>query len=97
MTTHAAIVTQNFLALNNINVLPWPAMSLDLNPNEHLWVRIFRQVRSQVPQHRTPQQLEQALVNAWNGVQQMDIKRLCLSMRRRCTAVINVAGGHTAY
>ena len=94
---HTAILTRNFLTQSNINVLPWPAMSPDLNPIEHLWDRIDRQIRSQIPQPRTPQQLEQALVNAWNGVHQMDIRRLCLSMRRRCTAVINAAGGHTVY
>ena len=34
---HTALVTANFLAQNNVNVLPWPALSPDMNPVEHIW------------------------------------------------------------
>ena len=34
---HTALVTANFLAQNNVNVLPWPALSPDMNPIEHIW------------------------------------------------------------
>lgn len=94
---HTAIITRQFLAQNNVNVLRWPAMSPDLNPIEHLWDRLDREVRQQVPPPRTLQQLEQSLVNAWNGLHLMDIRRLCLSMRRRCTSVIDARGSHTRY
>ena len=70
-------------------------MSPDLESIEHVWDRIDRKIRNQVQQPRKPLQLEQGQVNAWNGVHQIDIRRLCLSMRRRYTAVINAAGGHT--
>ena len=93
--SHVAHLTRHFLNNNNINVLQWPAMSPDLNPIEHLWDRLDRDVRHQQP--RTIPQLENALVNAWNGLNHMDVRRLCLSMRRRCTAVIKTGGGHTRY
>ena len=94
---YTAIVTRDFLTQNQINTLPWPSLSPDLNPIEHLWVRIDRDIRSQIVQPRTLHQLAQAVTDAWNRVAQMDIRRLVLSMRRRCTAVVAAKGGHTRY
>ena len=34
---HVARHTMNFLQANNVNVLDWPARSLDISPVEHLW------------------------------------------------------------
>ena len=88
--------TRNFLNTNNINVLQWPAMSPDLNPIEHLWDRLDRDVRNQLQQPRIVE-LEQALINAWNVINLADVRRLCLSMRQRCTAVVNEGEGYTRY
>ena len=33
---HTASLTMDYLEQNNINVLPWPSKSVDLNPIEHL-------------------------------------------------------------
>ena len=34
---HTDLVTANFLAQNNVNVLPWPALSPDMYHIEHIW------------------------------------------------------------
>jgi hypothetical protein len=35
---HNARATVDFLANQNVTVLPWPFKSLDLKPIEHLWM-----------------------------------------------------------
>ena len=34
---HVARICRQFLTRNNVNVLPWPAVSPDMNPIEHIW------------------------------------------------------------
>ena len=43
---HTALVTANFLAQNNVNVLPWPALSPDMNPTKHIWDELGRRART---------------------------------------------------
>jgi hypothetical protein len=42
---HTARVTMDYLEQNNINVLPWPSKSANLNPIEHLWDQLDKRVR----------------------------------------------------
>ena len=37
---HRAIITKDFLADANIPILPWPAVSPDLNPIENVWAAL---------------------------------------------------------
>ena len=47
---HVARVFQDFLNQNHIRILPWPALSPDLSPIEHLWDELGRHVRHrQIP------------------------------------------------
>ena len=43
---HVAWICREFLNRNNVNVLPWPAVSLDMNPIEHIWDYLGRKVRA---------------------------------------------------
>ncbi|KAG2466872.1 CCNH protein, partial [Polypterus senegalus] len=46
---------------------------------------------------RNVQKLAGALVEEWGNISQQELTNLVQSMRRRCTAVLQAAGGHTRY
>ena len=94
---HTARLTTNFLQNANIALLPWPACSPDLNPIEHLWDHLDRQVRRRPVQPVTVQELEQCLQQEWLRITPDVIRRLTSSMRRRVVACINSDGAHTRY
>lgn len=95
---HRAIITNNFLNQNNVNVMrPWPAVSPDLNPIEHVWDQMKRSLRALHPQPQTLPQLRAALTNIWNNIPQRNLRTLVHSMRQRCTAVVNARGSYTRY
>lgn len=93
---NTARVTQDFLRRNNVQVHNWPARSSDLSPIEHLWDCLGRKVRRRYDVNNL-RDLERALHQEWLNIPLQVIKRLINSMRRRCLAVINKAGGHTRY
>ena len=94
---HTARDTQQFLQQNNVNVLPWPSLSPDLNPIEHFWDELGRRLGLLRPRPATLAQLQQAIVRVWAGVPRGRINHLVHSMGRRCQAVITANGGHTRY
>uniref|UniRef100_A0AAZ3Q070 Tc1-like transposase DDE domain-containing protein n=1 Tax=Oncorhynchus tshawytscha TaxID=74940 RepID=A0AAZ3Q070_ONCTS len=96
-TSHTACSVRDFLQDRNVSVLPWPAKSPDLNPIEHIWDLLDRRVRARVIPHRNVRELAGALVEKWGNISQQELANLVQSMRRRCTAVLNAAGGHTRY
>ena len=94
---HTARVAMEFLNRNNVVTLPWPSRSPDLNPIEHIWDHLDRQLRLRQPQPQTLQELVQALQETWAAIPQQVIQTLVMSMGRRCQAVIDAFGGHTRY
>ena len=93
---HTARLTANFLQQHNIRVMPWPARSPDLNPIEHFWDALQRELNRVQPRPRTAPALEQAIRQAWPNIGMPSINRLIYSMPDRCQAVIVARGGvHT--
>ena len=79
-----ARVCNDLLRRQNINVLPWPALSADMSPIEHLWDVLCRRSRQRRQQPRTLNELRQALVLEWRRLPQRLLRRLVGSMHRRC-------------
>ena len=94
---HLARVCQDLLNQNHIRVVPWPALSPDLSPIEHLLDELGRRVRHRQNPPETLQWLRDALVHEWNNIPSTFIQRLIDSMRRRCEAVVAARCGHTRY
>ena len=93
---HTALTTANFLAQNNVNVLPWLALSPDMNPIEHIWDELGRRVRTN-HQINNVQDLTRALQLEWQALPNVLIRRYVNSMRQRICACIASNGGHTRY
>ena len=60
-TSHSARSVRDFLQDRNVNVLPWPGKSPDLNPIEHVWDLLDRRVRARA----IPSRNVQELTGAW--------------------------------
>jgi len=86
---HSANYTRQVLAENDIATLEWPSRSPDLSPIEHVWDILGRRIyaRNDVNNVR---QLEAALFEEWVNIPTASINKLINSMRKRCTAVIDI-------
>ena len=94
---HVVRICTAYLQAHNIDVLPWPAFSPDLNHIEHLWDELDRRVRRRDNPPSSVPELEQALLQEWNNIPQMTVNNLINSMTRRVQSVIDANGGHTRY
>ena len=94
---HRARAVTQFLRDNAVETIPWPAMSPDINPIEHLWDILGRRVRQRDPPVHTLNELNVALHEEWNRITQNQIRRLTQGMRRRMESVVRAQGGHTTY
>ncbi|XP_052806261.1 putative nuclease HARBI1 [Mya arenaria] len=68
---HVDRVTTQFLQQNNVNVMPWPAVSPDLNPIEHIWDQLGRKARAN-HQIDNVRDLTRALQQEWRNALIMD-------------------------
>ena len=93
---HDARICRQFLSRNNVNVLPWPAVSPDINPIEHIWDYLGRTVRARGNVYNL-RDLEKAFIQEWNNIPNVVIRRYAMSMRGRLAACINSRGGHARY
>ncbi len=78
---HTSKATVGFLKKNRVKVIQWPSMSPDLNPIEHLWGILKRQV-----EHHSPssiQSLKEVILEEWKKIDLAKCRQLVHSMPRR--------------
>lgn len=92
---HTSHVVRTWLNSEEIRVLEWPAQSPDLNPIEHLWEVLGRQIRSE--KLKNLDDLMQKLQLEWSNISSECIKNLVNSLPERCKAVIKSKGFATKY
>ena len=74
--------------------MEWPALSPDLNPIEHMWDTLGREVNNRPHQPRTVQEMREVLLEEWDRITQYQVQRLIAFMRSHCTESVNNDGGH---
>ncbi|GFX20274.1 transposable element Tcb1 transposase [Trichonephila clavipes] len=79
---HVASIVQRFFLNHQIELLPWPARSLNLSPVENMWSMAAQRLTQITPPAATPDQLWQRVEAAWSAVPQEHIQSLFESMPR---------------
>ena len=60
--------------------MEWPPASPDLNPIEHLWDKLKQSVDARIGQETTLRDLPQVMVEAWEGIAQVRIRGVYISL-----------------
>ncbi|GFW72968.1 transposable element Tcb2 transposase [Trichonephila clavipes] len=77
---HRANLVEDFLFVEGIVQMEWPACSPDMNPIEHVWNALGRRVAGRQPPPQTLQELERALLEEWDRISKLVINSLIDSM-----------------
>jgi transposase len=94
---HRSRAVTAYLQSEAMTSVPWPAMSSDLIPIEHIWDMLGCRIQALEPPVQNIRQLEAALHREWQQLSQQDIQHLTGGMRRRVEAVIQACGGYNQY
>ena len=92
---HTSAIIKSYFQRNNINVLPWPSQSPDMNPIEHLWGYLKTRVAERLPSNIT--QLKSIIKQEWEAISKELCKKLVNSMERCVEALFKEKENHTKY
>ncbi len=77
---------------NEFTLLKWPPQSPDLNPIEHLWDVVEREIHIMDVQTTNLQQLCDAIMTIWTKISEQCFQHLVESMTRRIKTVLKAKG-----
>ena len=77
---------RRFFHSQNIEVLPWPPQSPDLNPIENLWAVVEVEIRKRSPQPSSVGELEKVVEDIWEAIPEKVYRDLVRSMPNRIQA-----------
>ena len=80
-----------------MEVMTWPAQSPDLNPIEHLWSHLKRQLQGYETAPKGILELWERVQVEWEKIEPSVCQGLVESMPRRVAAVLKAKGGYTKY
>ncbi|GFT57573.1 transposable element Tcb2 transposase, partial [Trichonephila clavipes] len=89
---HRAGIVEEYLEDHGLERMEWPARSPDLNPIEHLWDYLGREVAALNPPPRSLHELKQGLLCVWSSLPIPVSANLINSMGNRCRQCIQPDG-----
>lgn len=92
---HKALITTNYLFSLGVQCLDFPPYSPDLNPIENVWSYLKRRVEAR--NCKDLDELEKAVKEEWDSLDEEYLSSLSHSMPARCKAVITQGGHKTTY
>lgn len=94
---HTSRFTRQWMDDCDIDLLPWPAKSPDLNVIENVWGWLVLEVYENNRQFETVSDLKEAIAHAWEKITPRRLKNLIESVPRRLADCIRNHGGATRY
>lgn len=94
---HVAKMAMRWKQENGIQRLPWPPQSPDMNPIEHVWDHLERELKKITPPPTNVGDLQHSLLNIWNNLDQSVINNLIDTMPKRVQSLLKAHGGATPY
>ena len=94
---HTASQTRCFLTQEQVEVMPWPVNSPDMNPIEHVWDQMDIYTRDMATPPTHLDELRQAVQQAWDAVTVGSTQTLVNWMPRRVRVLLDAHGDHTRY
>jgi transposase len=92
---HTSKYVAQFFEYNDIDVLKWPSQSPDLNPIEHLWDFVKRELRKY--DIKNIRELRSKITEIWGNISKEECRKLVYSMPKRIEEVIRAKGKNTTY
>ena len=92
---HTAKKVDEWFDDNFIRKMIWPPQSPVMNPIEHVWAHMKRQLKGQT--FKTLEELKDRLMDIWDNRSLKYIKTLINGMPNRINALIDANGLHTRY
>lgn len=94
---HTSRRAQETLKALGHEVMVWPAQSPDLNPIEHLWSHLKKELAKHPEPPASIHELWERIEAEWNMITPAICQNLIESMPRRVSAVLKAKGGYTKY
>lgn len=94
---HTSRAAKKYFVDHKIRRLFWPPNSPDLNPIEHLWAYVKRQLGKYPKPAKGIDELWKRIQEVWNAIPASLCQSLIESMPRRIQAVKKAKGGYTRY
>ncbi|KAG1489733.1 hypothetical protein G6F49_011457 [Rhizopus delemar] len=95
---HTSKVVKEWIDQQPFEALKWPPQSPDLNPIEHMWAHLKREL---FHSYETPpssmHELWECIGQTWYAISKEECQKYIESMPKRCAAVIKAKGRWTKY